>query len=304
MYRAIRLLLLPAAVAALICGCKSKENTPEDAKLKGNSYTNRFFGFGLEIPKTWTFPDKPSKRQIRKGMSLWGFDKETSAAAADATAEAYCLLLTKELWSGMSLVVMAQDVRDTPEVRTGKDVVEDAMELIVGEGKPFQQVGEPVAVRLGKLEFYGIKMTGDVAGRRQYQGMFVAIEKGYALLMMPGAETEKGLDEVLRKIGMQVTGPQVTQASQRPPGPSPVKLANSASPEPEWLSQVRLQGISGSDSRRFAIINGKTFAAGDADKVKTSARTVMVRCLAIKEASVMVTVDGVEGEWELQLVKR
>src|SRR5688572_24454287 len=37
------------ALAMLLCGCKSKQNTPEDAKLKGHNYTNRFFAFQVQI---------------------------------------------------------------------------------------------------------------------------------------------------------------------------------------------------------------------------------------------------------------
>ena len=141
-----------------------------------------------------------------------------------------------------------------------------------------------------------MKMTGAVEGKRQYQGVYVAIEKGYALTITAGAETENGIDEVLQKVGLQTAGSQVAAASQ--------KVTNVESSVSEWVNELRLQGISGTEARRFAIINGKTFAAGDADKVKVSAKTITVRCLAIKEASVTVTMDGVEGEWELQLARK
>jgi len=288
-----RFLLLCVALIAVICGCKSKENTPEDAKLKDNVYTNRFFGFGMQIPKTWTLPDKPSKSQVRKGVETLGFNRQMASATAKAANQVHYLLITKELGSGMSLVMMAQDVRTTPAVRTGKDYVDAALQMITGEGKPFQQVGQPGSARLGNLSFYGAKMTGSVMGRKQYQGMFVAIEKGYMLVMMVAAESEAGVDEVLTKVGVQVSRHDVVAVK-------PTKKA----PEPVWLTKIKLQGISGSDSRRLAIINGKTFAVGDEVKIKAATNTVTIRCVSIGDTSVTVTMDGIDGERELRLAEK
>ena len=71
-----------AAIMWLICGCGSKVNSPEDARLKDNVYTNRFFKFQVQIPGTWTVLKKPTVREMRKGTeALMGGDKEAAAAA-------------------------------------------------------------------------------------------------------------------------------------------------------------------------------------------------------------------------------
>ena len=281
------LLLLCATLVALICGCKSKENTPEDAKLKDNFYTNRFFGFGMQIPKTWTFPAKPSKSEVKTGVTHLGLDKRVAAATAEAANQVHYLLISQESGSNMSLMLMAQDASKTPQIRTGKDYVDATLRMITGEGKPFQQVGQPVSARVGTLSFYGATMAGNVMGRKQYQGMFVALEKGYVIVMMVSAESEAGVDEVLTKVGVQVSAtPKVRM------------------PDPKWLSRVKLQGISGSDPRRLAIINGKTFAVGDAGKIKAATNTVMIRCVSIGDTSVTVTMDGIQGERELRLAEK
>jgi len=279
------------ALVAVICGCKSKENTPEDAKLKDNVYTNRFFGFGMQIPKTWTFPDKPSKSQVKKGVAQLGLNKQVANAAAEAANQVHYLLITKDSGSG-SLAMMAQDLRSTPEVRTGKDYVEAALPVITGEGKPFQLVGEPGSARVGNLSFYGAKMAGNIMGRRQCQGMFVAVEKGYIVVMTVTAESEAGVDDVLTKVGVQISRNEVAAKPK-------VRM-----PDPKWLSQVKLQGISGSDSRRLAIINGKTLAAGDVVKIKAATNAVTIRCVSIGDTSVTVTMVGIEGERELHLAEK
>jgi hypothetical protein len=292
MKRPNRLFLLCATLVALICGCKSKENTPEDAKLKDNIYTNRFFGFGMQIPKTWTFPEKPSKSEVKKGVNHLGLDQRMAAATAEAANQVHYLLISQESRSNTSLMLMAQDASKTPQIRTGKDYVDATLRMITGEGKPFQQVGQPGSARLGNLSFYGTTMTGNVLGRRQYQGMFVAIEKGYVVVMMVSAESEAGVDEVLTNVGVQVSRNEVAAKPKV------------RAPDPKWLSQVKLQGISGSDSRRLAIINGKTLAAGDTVKIKAATNAVTIRCVAIGDASVTVTMVGIEGERELHLAEK
>jgi len=293
MKRPNRLLLLCVTLVAVICGCKSKENTPEDAKLKDNIYTNRFFGFGMQIPKTWTFPDKPSKSEVKKGVETHlGLDKRMAAATAEAANQVHYLLISQEAGSNMSLMLMAQDARKTPQVRTGKDYVDATLRMITGEGKPFQQVGQPGSARVGNLSFYGATMAGNVMGRRQYQGMFVALEKGYVIVMMVSAESEAGVDELLTKVGVQVSRTEVAAKPKVRP------------PDPKWLNQVKLQGISGSDSRRLAIINGKTLAAGDTVKIKAATNAVTIRCVSIGDTSVTVTMVGIEGERELHLAEK
>jgi hypothetical protein len=287
MKRPNRLLFLCVALVAVICGCKSKKNTPEDAKLKDNVYTNRFFGFGMQIPKTWTFPDKPSPSQVKKGVTHLGLDKRMAAATAEAANQVHYLLISQEPQSNMSLMLMAQDVRTAPHVRTGKDYVDATLQMITGEGKPFQQVGQPGFARVGNLSFYGATLAGNVMGRRQHQGMFVAIEKEYLVVMMVAAESEAGIDEVLTKVGVRFSRNEVP-----------------ARPDPKWLSQIKLQGISGSDSQRLAIINGKTFAAGDAVKIKAGTNIVTIRCVSIGDTSVTVTMVGIEGERELRLAEK
>jgi hypothetical protein len=72
-------------------------------------------------------------------------------------------------------------------------------------------------------------------------------------------------------------------------------------PEPAWVRQIKLGGISGTPDHRLAIINGKTFGAGDVATVKITGKGVTIHCLAIGESSVSISMDGIDGKRELQL---
>jgi len=72
-------------------------------------------------------------------------------------------------------------------------------------------------------------------------------------------------------------------------------------PDPAWVSEIRLKGIGGTTGRRLAIINGKTLGPGDGIQVKIAGKVVILHCIAVRETSVMVRIEGIEGERELRL---
>jgi hypothetical protein len=78
------------------------------------------------------------------------------------------------------------------------------------------------------------------------------------------------------------------------------KSAESAS-EAALIKSIKLQGIGGTETRPFAIINGRTLEEGEAGRVKTAKTNVLLRCVAISNASVVVTIEGLKGERKLYL---
>jgi hypothetical protein len=74
-----------------------------------------------------------------------------------------------------------------------------------------------------------------------------------------------------------------------------------AAPAPAWLQQIKLKGISGALGNRFALINNQTLKKGDASPIKIGTNTVTLRCLEIRDKSVTVSIDGLNGTTELTL---
>jgi hypothetical protein len=71
--------------------------------------------------------------------------------------------------------------------------------------------------------------------------------------------------------------------------------------EAALIRSIKLQGIGGTETRPFAIINGRTLEEGEAGRVKTAKTNVLLRCVAISNASVVVTIEGLKGERKLYL---
>jgi len=70
-------------------------------------------------------------------------------------------------------------------------------------------------------------------------------------------------------------------------------------PKSEPISLV-LKGISRNDRNRFALINDKTFTAGEEREVVMNNSRVRVHCLEIKEDSVVVEVNGARKELRMR----
>jgi hypothetical protein len=73
------------------------------------------------------------------------------------------------------------------------------------------------------------------------------------------------------------------------------------SPPKNFSDQIKLKGILGSATRRLVLINNHTFAVGEQAEVKTSEGKVKVRCLEIRERSVIVALPGDTQRRELYL---
>ncbi len=73
-----------------------------------------------------------------------------------------------------------------------------------------------------------------------------------------------------------------------------------ATNEPVVVVDLDLKGISGAANRRLAIINNRTFEAGEEGEVASSSGHVRLTCKEIKDDSVRVIVNGQERTLRLR----
>jgi hypothetical protein len=76
-----------------------------------------------------------------------------------------------------------------------------------------------------------------------------------------------------------------------PPAAVPTKVPNA----------LMLKGISGTASRRFALINDATLMKNEEGKVRVGSSNVIVRCLDIRAASVLIQIRGAAKPTELAI---
>jgi hypothetical protein len=69
---------------------------------------------------------------------------------------------------------------------------------------------------------------------------------------------------------------------------------------PAFPTDIRLKGISGSMDHRLALINNHTFEAGEEAEVTTVSGRILVRCLQIREESVLIQVGPERRELRMR----
>jgi len=100
---------------------------------------------------------------------------------------------------------------------------------------------------------------------------------------------------------LQMTPDQIAQGNARVAAFAPNSGDAVNLPDPAFVKQIRLSGLSGVPPRRLALINGKTLAAGESVTLKIDARAVTLHCLATKDNSAIIAIDGVTGTREFHL---
>lgn len=132
-----------------------------------------------------------------------------------------------------------------------------------------------------------------------YPELVILNNRGEALGKMgyrPGG-VETYVKEIERMAGL-TEKPGAAAPSEPPP------MFNGAptSSAPKY-NELTLKSISATGGKRLALINNQTLAAGESGKVRLRNGEVKVRCEEIRDASVIVTVDGQPGRRELRLAR-
>jgi thiol-disulfide isomerase/thioredoxin len=79
------------------------------------------------------------------------------------------------------------------------------------------------------------------------------------------------------------------------------RFGGAATQPPIRYTNLALKTISGTANRRFALLNDQTLTAGETLPVKLLDGKVNVRCVEIREQSVIVDVQGEKGPREIRL---
>ena len=81
---------------------------------------------------------------------------------------------------------------------------------------------------------------------------------------------------------------------------APVTPVPTSAPPVMVEIELRLGGISGSPEKRLAIINGRTFEAGEEGEVNSSHGRVRLRCLEIRPEGAIVLINGQRRELRMR----
>jgi len=75
-----------------------------------------------------------------------------------------------------------------------------------------------------------------------------------------------------------------------------VRTVETAPPDPTVPSFIKLKGISSAQGRKLAIINNYTLGEGEERELKVNGQILKLRCIEIKEKSVIIESGGATKE--------
>jgi hypothetical protein len=79
-------------------------------------------------------------------------------------------------------------------------------------------------------------------------------------------------------------------------------IATNSVPQPNSFFQyLSLKGISGAKGQRLALINSSTLGVGEMAEIRCGVQLVKVRCVEIRDRSVIIELNGLGEQKELKL---
>jgi hypothetical protein len=131
---------------------------------------------------------------------------------------------------------------------------------------------------------------------------FIAAEKEYGFYRVM-AWVKNGLDPELdsEHLDRLLVLRENSSDRENDPAPAFTSLPGATRAIP---TNLVLKGLSGSSARRFALINDGTFMANEKGKVRLFDSNVVLHCLAIRDDSVMIHVEGESEPRTLKLNAR
>lgn len=117
------------------------------------------------------------------------------------------------------------------------------------------------------------------------------------------ATHNNGVSEILylNPLILKMSQQQIQEGERRAKDFTPHRTTKEELPEPQYVQDIALKSISGRPDRRFALLNNQTLGKGETGKIKAGQKTVTVKCLEIKERSVVVQIEGIEQPKEIGL---
>lgn len=122
-------------------------------------------------------------------------------------------------------------------------------------------------------------------------------------------ELKPYMDSLVKALGIVpkprkgvIQDPRITRPKGIvPENPPPPLFGGAAAGAPPRYTNFVLKSISGTPDRRFALLNNQTLGAGETASVMFDGGNVKVRCVEIRERSMVVQVEGEGESREIQL---
>jgi TPR repeat protein len=112
--------------------------------------------------------------------------------------------------------------------------------------------------------------------------------EAYMWFSVASRRTNSPVKATLESLALKMSRDEIAAAQQRADAFVPGR--SSGLPQPAYLGQLELKGISGIGKTRLAIINNQTFGVDETAEIRLRNKTITVHCVGINDRSALVQV--------------
>jgi hypothetical protein len=182
-----------ASFSLILLGCGKKAPDKIDfGSVAGSVYQNKYLGFMLTAPPTWSFQNQDAQREaMRKGQALVsGGDKNLSALMDAAKLQTVNLFAVSKFPLGAAvtynpaLIAAAEYVGNLPGIQRGKDYLFHARQGLQATTMQVSFPRDMYTVELGKVSFDVMEVEIALLGKKVREKFYSTIRRGYALFFV------------------------------------------------------------------------------------------------------------------------
>ena len=201
--------------AAILSGCSQKASDEIDfGTLDNSSYSNRYFGFSVTLPKDWSVQDQKSQQRLSKrgAQLIAGDDQNLKAIVKASEMQTVNLLAAFEHPLGApvdfnpSIACVAERVREMPGITRGRDYLFQARKMLESGKMQISFPRDYSTEQIGGLNFDLMETELHISGRTVQQKYYASIKKGYALcfiLSFANPDQAGALQNILNTIAFK-----------------------------------------------------------------------------------------------------
>ena len=209
------ILALLIATMAFSSGCDRKASDEIDfGTVKNSTYQNDYFGLSIQVPDDWSIQDQESQKRLMDlgGKVIAGEDKILSAVLKASELQTVNLLAAFKHPIGApvpynpSIMCIAERIRNMPGIKRGKDYHFHSKKFLQSSHLSVSFPREVFTEQLDGKDFDIMPLEMSIAGLTVQQKQYVAITKGYALVIIASYtsdEEEADLNKILQSVRFQ-----------------------------------------------------------------------------------------------------
>ncbi|WP_027126654.1 hypothetical protein [Gelidibacter mesophilus] len=202
-------ILLILSVLCLFSSCKKDVQIPENfdyGKIENGIYSNEFFNFDLSFNEDWTVQSKDEMRQMSESSRdiLAGENqnlKNSLKASQVNVADLFTIFKfpVGSVESGnASFLINAENLKAFPKVRTPKDYIAAARQLLDQSSLALNYKKEPYTKSIGGKEFMGMEIFNE--SYNLTQEYFVTLRHGFAISIVASYDNPDDQQELYKII--------------------------------------------------------------------------------------------------------